>query len=116
MPARMRLVFESHFMPLPTPESTENKTKQVITEMITMSMNKDEVISPALSSPALICNTPSPSEVATPKIVPTRATTSMRLPRPPRTLFPNRGSSVQRIDTGRPRRWMAYASAKPMTT
>ncbi|EKB43269.1 hypothetical protein B857_03973 [Solibacillus isronensis B3W22] len=68
-PARIRLVLESHFIPLPTPDSTDRSTIPVTTAMMMMLMNSDALMSPALSRPALICKTPRPSEVATPNIV-----------------------------------------------
>ena len=111
-------MFESHFMPRETPESTDHSTKQVTTPMIAYSIQwLSSAITPSACRPALIWVTPRPSEVATPNTVPTSAITSIALPHPPRVAFsPMSGSSAQRTASGRPRRWMACASASPTTT
>jgi hypothetical protein len=105
--ARIRLPLESHFMPRVTPESTESSTKTVMIAMRTICRGRLGSNRPAESRPALICSTPSPSDVATPNIVPASATASIVLPQPPRTRLPSRGSSAQRIEMGRLRRWIA---------
>ncbi len=103
-------------MPLPRPDTTESVASAVIAAMSPISSAVLGSTTSRYPSPAAIWSTPNPSDVATPKTVPMIATTSMTSPRRPFTRSPNSGSSAHRIETGRPLRWIAYASARPATT
>lgn len=116
MPARPMLRFDSHFRPRSSPDTTEYVAIRVITTMMPTSVAVLRTASPMLSRPAAICSTPRPSDVAIPKTVPTTATTSMASPNRPFTRSPSSGSSAHRMDTGRPLRWIAYATPRPTTT
>ncbi len=101
-------MFDSHFMPRPTPDSTENRTNPVMIPMRIAWLTIDVGTTFKNSRPALIWMTPRPSDVATPKSVPTSAATSMAFPHPPCTSrAPRIGSSAHRIVRGRWRRWKA---------
>ena len=109
MPASDRLMFDSHLMPRPRPVTTEAVARNVITtiRMISNVISADST-TPMAASPAPICWTPRPSEVATPAMVPKTARMSMTSPIQPCTRFsPSSGSRAHRMETGRPRRWMA---------
>ena len=74
------LMFDSILMPLSRPAATEMHA-MVVTTAMTMTWTSGENATPKSSdSPALICRVPSPTEVATPKMVPMSAMTSMVLP------------------------------------
>ncbi len=72
-----RLMFESHFMPFVTPESTEASTNTEMTRMMMTCVVALGWAMSATSRPELICRTPRPREVATPNSVPTRAMMSI---------------------------------------
>ena len=114
--ASTRFALDSHLMPLPSPVTTETIASAVMPAIRRTCTSEEESTTPRVSRPALICSTPKPSDVATPNSVPTTATTSTRSPTRPRTRSPNNGSSAQRMETGRPRRWTAYAMDSPTTT
>ena len=92
-------------MPLPTPLTTEAVAARVIATMtMTLMVSVGSSITPIWASPAVICCTPSPSDVATPATVPTTAITSTASPRRPLTRSPKTGSRIQRSETERPLR------------
>src|SRR5699024_8144559 len=105
-PASERLMEDIHFIPLPTPETTE----AVETNVMAMTSTTSRTLSawsttPKCSTPVGTWWTPRPQDLATPAIVPQMANTSMVSPIQPLTrLAPSSGSNTQRIETGRPRR------------
>ena len=95
-------------MPLPTPLTTEMVAMAVITAMrMTMNVLEASSMTPSSMSPVETWVTPRPSDVATPKRVPTMARMSTTSPIQPLTRSPRSGSSAQRRETGRPLRWIA---------
>ena len=81
-------MFDSHLMPLPTPESADSVEAPMITSSATMMPSVDDDLEPSsavLNSqspkpirdrPEMNCSTPKPSVWDTPKTVATTATTS----------------------------------------
>src|SRR5690625_6023472 len=66
--ASVRLPFESHLMPAPTPLTTEKMARKVITMIRTIRRFVEALSTrPITSIPAPICWAPSPREVAMPK-------------------------------------------------
>src|SRR5699024_322292 len=105
-PASERLMEDIHFIPLPTPETTDAVEINVMAIINTTSkILSSWSTTPKCSNPVATCWTPRPKDVATPAIVPKMANTSMVSPIQPLTrLAPSSGSNTQRIETGRPRR------------
>ncbi len=68
--ASTMLVFDSHWMPLATPETAEATKAAVSTAMMATSAPLPSgPTPPTISRPLLICSAPRPSEVAEPKRV-----------------------------------------------
>ena len=81
--ARPMLKFDSRLMPLSRPRATEMPAMTVTTAMRAIWMMPDSSRPKSCARPALIWSVPSPTDVATPKIVPMIATTSIVLPMGP---------------------------------
>ena len=89
------LAFDSRLMPFSRPSATEMQAIVVTNAMMSVCTNGDTAMPNNSFRPALICSVPSPTEVATPKTVPMRATTSMVLPIGPKILSPKTGAKIE---------------------
>ena len=114
-PARPRFMLDSHLMPFDSPVTTEMTAASVMSPMMVTWSSVVAVKAPRTSRPALICSTPKPRELATPKSVETTARVSTASPIRPFTRSPSSGSSTQRTAIGRPRRWAVTATARAIT-
>src|SRR5699024_8625018 len=115
-PASERLMEDIHFIPLPTPETTDAVEINVMAIINTTS----KILSawsttPKCANPVATCWTPRPTDVATPAIVPKTANTSMVSPTQPHTrLAPGRGPIPRRIAAGGPPRRTLDATPNPL--
>ncbi len=91
--AMLRL--DSRLMPFSSPRATEMQATDVTTAMMSTWTTGDIAMPKSSARPALICRVPRPTEVATPKTVPTSATTSIVLPMGPKTLSPRIGAKIE---------------------
>ena len=109
------LKFDSHWIPLPTPDIADSRNARVRTDtMPTVSFVDGESTKPEAFRPELICIAPKPSEHAVPKIVAKIAKPSMSLPQKPFTPFsPISGMKALESSCLRPRRNVEYAIARP---
>jgi len=105
------LMFDSHLMPLPTPDSADKVDAPIMTNNATTIPNVVAEPSsrarppiPIRVKPATNCSTPKPSVCATPRIVATTATMSMIWPSVPERDLPNSGVSDDRMVRGSPLR------------
>ncbi len=78
--ARPMLKFDNRLMPLSRPRATEMPAMTVTRAMSAIWMMPDSSSPKSWARPALIWSVPRPTDVATPKIVPMIATTSIVLP------------------------------------
>ena len=111
------LMFDSHLMPLPTPESADKVDAPMITtRAATMPAVDDERVpsaavvdsqspKPMRDRPETNCSTPNPKVCDTPSTVATTATTSTTWPSGPDIHLPNSGVRPERIVSGKPRRY-----------
>ena len=107
------LRFDSHLMPLPTPDSADRVEAPMMMTMAKMIPAVEgppsSVIShsprPIRDMPSTNWFTPKPSVCATPRIVATTATASIRWPQRPDSALPNSGVSEDRIVSGSERRY-----------
>ena len=118
-------MFDSHLMPLPTPDRADSVEAPMITISATMmpivdddrdpssAMLNSQSPNPMRDSPEMNCSTPKPSVCETPSTVATTATTSTTCPSGPDSFAPKIGVSAERIVSGRPRRYEKYPSARP---
>ena len=111
------LMFDSHWMPLATPDTAEAMKQIVSTTMIsTSSVVLVCPIHPAACMPDWICRVPRPSEAAEPNSVANSARMSISLPIGPSALrLPISGRNTALISCLRPRRKLLYAIARPTT-
>ena len=99
------LMFDSHWMPLATPDTAEKMKAMVSTTMMPISTTLLPDPMPAtMSSPLEICSAPRPSDAAEPNSVAKIASMSMTLPHPPFARSPISGSNAALINCSRPLR------------
>ena len=96
-----------NLMPASSPLATDRAAMPEMTATKRMSIPLSMCHPARKSKPAATCLTPKPSDVAIPTSVPMIAMTSMTSPSFPLTRSPKIGRSVERIETGSPRRWTA---------
>jgi hypothetical protein len=99
------LMFDSHWMPLATPETAET-TKAAVSTAMTPTSTAFPVRSsqPRICTPEPICNAPRPSEAAEPNRVAKIARPSISLPIGPSVRLPSNGAKAELISCERPRR------------
>ena len=102
-------------MPFSTPDTAEITNSAVMTAMIATPIALEIGTSQRKFMPLLICSAPSPSDVAVPNSVAKIARPSISRPTGRSLAFsPSSGTNVALTRFLPPRRYVKYASARPM--
>ena len=103
-------------MPLETPDTADATNASVNNATMATSNNVPlSPIQPTTSNPEPICSAPSPSDAAVPNSVAKMARMSMILPIGPSARRPIKGMNAELMSCLRPRRYVPYAMARPIT-